>query len=181
MQLDTSSGRAPDTHEGRLRALGLELPQVAAPAGNYVPMTRTGRTVFVSGQGPITGGRAVYTGKVGTDVSQEDGYLAARLAALNLLAVLRQGLGSLDKVGRLLKLQVWVRSAVGFDRQHMVANGASDIFTQVLGNAGKCARSAVSASELPFGITVEIDVVAEASDDSSFGSVYAWGGANERE
>ncbi len=143
--------------------MGLELPLPAKPMANYVPMTRSGRIVYLSGQGPISDGSVIYSGLVGGDLSEESGYLAARLAALNALAVLRAGLGSLDGVSRVLKLLIWVRSAPGFHRQHIVANGASDLLMSVFGELGAHARSAVSAPELPFGIAVELELVIETT------------------
>lgn len=152
--------------ETRLRSLGLELPPAQKAAANYVPMTRSGRLVFVSGQGPIADGKVVYSGFIGSDLSEEAGYLAARLSVLNSLAVLREGLGSLDAVSRVLKLLMWVRSAPGFQWQHRVANGASDVLVQVFGERGQHARSAVSAPELPFGIAVELELVVESHTEA---------------
>lgn len=148
--------------EARLRELGIELPTPMQPAANYVPATRSGRLVFVSGQGPMAGGEVVFRGKVGAELTEEQGRQAARLTMLNALAVLRQALGSLDEVSRILKLLAWVRSAEGFQRQHVVVNGASDLLVEIFGERGRHARSAVSAHELPFGIAVEIEMVVEA-------------------
>ncbi len=152
---------SPSTPEARLRALGIELPPAPSPAANYVPATQSGRIVFLSGQGPITAGEVIYRGKVGLDVSEQDGYQAARLTILNSLAVLRQHAGSLDRVTRILKLLAWVHCAEGFQRQHLVLNGASDLLVEIFGSDGRHARSAVSAHDLPFGIAVEIEMVAE--------------------
>jgi enamine deaminase RidA (YjgF/YER057c/UK114 family) len=154
------------TPEERLRAMGLELPLPAKAMANYVPMTRSGRIVYMSGLGPVSDGSVIYSGRVGEDLSEESGYLAARLATLNALAVLRAGLGSLDAVSRVLKLLVWVRSAPGFQRQHIVANGASDLLMGVFGEPGAHARSAVSAPELPFGIAVELEMVIETTSET---------------
>ncbi len=149
--------------ESRLAALGIELPAAPLPAANYLLATRSGRLVFLSGQGPIVDGKVVYSGKVGAELSEEEGYQAARLTILNSLAILKQTLGSLDKVTRVMKLLAWVRSADGFQRQHMVVNGASDLLVEVFGDAGRHARSAVAAHELPFGIAVEIELVVEVA------------------
>jgi enamine deaminase RidA (YjgF/YER057c/UK114 family) len=105
----------------------------------------------------------VYRGKVGADLSEEQGYQAARLTILNSLAILRQEIGSLDHVTRIMKLLAWVRSADGYQRQHMVVNGASDLLVEIFGERGRHARSAVSAHELPFGIAVEIEMVVEVA------------------
>jgi enamine deaminase RidA (YjgF/YER057c/UK114 family) len=149
------------TPEARLRALGLELPAAPRPAANYVTATQSGRLVFLSGQGPLADGKVVYAGQVGTDLSEADGYRAARLTILNSLAILREHAGSLDRVTRILKLLAWVNCAPGFGRQHLVVNGASDLLVEVFGDRGRHARSAVAAHDLPFGIAVEIELVAE--------------------
>jgi enamine deaminase RidA (YjgF/YER057c/UK114 family) len=147
--------------EARLTALGLELPPVPKPAASYVTAVRSGQLVFLSGQGPLENGRVVYAGKVGADLTEEQGYQAARLTILNSLAVLREAAGSLDAVARIVKLLGWVCCAPGFQRQHVVMNGASDLLCELFGDQGRHARSAVSAHELPFGIAVEIELVAE--------------------
>lgn len=149
--------------EARLKQLGIELPPPMAPAANYVPATRSGNLVFLSGQGPIADGKVVWHGKVGHELTEEQGYQAARLTMLNALAILRAAIGSLDNVTRVLKLLAWVRSADGFQRQHIVVNGASDLLVEVFGERGRHARSAVAAHELPFGIAVEIEMVVEVA------------------
>lgn len=154
------------TPEQRLQALGIELPAPPKPAANYVTSARSGRIVFLSGQGPVRDGEVVWRGKVGAELTEEQGYQAARLTILNSLAILRQEAGSLDNVSRILKLLAWVRCADGFQRQHMVVNGASDLLVEIFGERGRHARSAVSAHELPFGIAVEIELVAELASDA---------------
>ena len=149
------------TPEARLTALGITLPVASAPVANYVAAVRSGNLVYLSGQGPIVDGKVVYAGKVGLDLDEADGYAAARLALINSLAVLRQEIGTLDAVSRVVKLMVWVCGAAGFQRQHVVANGASDLLVAVFGAAGKHARSAVTAPDLPFGIAVELELVVE--------------------
>ena len=151
------------TPEARLKSLGIELPAAPRPAANYVPAVRSGRLVFLSGQGPLADGKVVYAGKVGADLTEEQGMQAARLTMLNSLAVLRQAVGSLDEVTRILKLLAWVRCADGFQRQHVVMNGASDLLVDIFGERGSHARSAVGAHELPFGIAVEIEMVVEVA------------------
>ena len=153
------------TPEANLAAAGIALPTAQSPAANYVPAVRTGNLVFLAGQGPLAHGKPVTTGKVGADVTEDEGYQAARLAALNALAVLRAELGSLDRVRRIVKLMAWVNSAPGFTRQHLVVNGASDLLVEVFGEAGRHARSAVGANELPFGIAVEIEMIVEVAPD----------------
>ncbi|WP_324668805.1 RidA family protein [Geochorda subterranea] len=145
--------------EERLAQLGLALPSPPAPVAAYVPAIVVGKLVFVSGQGPIRDGKPAYQGVVGADLSEEQGYAAARLAALNALAVLKAELSSLSEVRRVVKLTGWVRSATGFGRQPFVINGASELLEAVFGDAGKHARTAIGTSELPFGIPVEVELI----------------------
>jgi enamine deaminase RidA (YjgF/YER057c/UK114 family) len=125
---------------------------------------RTGNLVYLGGQGPIADGKPTVTGKVGAEVSEEEGYKAARQTALLLLAALRAEVGSLDRVRRIVKLVGWVNSAPGFTRQPWVVNGASDLFIEVFGEAGRHARSSIGANELPLNIPVEIELVVEVAD-----------------
>jgi enamine deaminase RidA (YjgF/YER057c/UK114 family) len=151
----------PATPEARLAALGIELPEVPTPVASYIPAVRTGNLVFLSGQGPIEGGVPILTGKVGADLTEQQGYEAARLTILRSLAVLRAEIGSLDRVKRIVKLTGWVNSAPGFTRQPWVINGASDLLVEIFGDAGRHARAAVGANELPLDIPVEIEIVVE--------------------
>ena len=159
--MEKSNPVEPASAEARLKALGIELPPAPGPAANYVTATQSGRIVFLAGQGPMVGGEVKYRGKVGRELSEEEGCRAARLTILNSLAILRAHAGSLDRVTRILKVLAWVNCAEGFQRQHLVMNGASDLLVDVFGERGRHARSAVSAHELPFGIAVEIELVAE--------------------
>jgi len=143
--------------EAKLKALGIELPPAQKAVANYVGAVRTGNLVFLAGQGPLVDGKPTITGKVGAEVTEEDAYKAARATILNSLALLRAEIGSLDKVARIVKLTGWVNSAPGFIRQPFVINGASDLLVQIFGDAGRHARTAVSANELPFNIPVEIE------------------------
>jgi enamine deaminase RidA (YjgF/YER057c/UK114 family) len=147
--------------EAKLKALGIELPPAQKAVANYVGAVRTGNLVFLAGQGPLVDGKPTITGKVGAEVTEEDAYKAARATILNSLALLRAEIGSLDKVARIVKLTGWVNSAPGFIRQPFVINGASDLLVQIFGDAGRHARTAVSANELPFNIPVEIEIVVE--------------------
>jgi enamine deaminase RidA (YjgF/YER057c/UK114 family) len=148
--------------EARLKELNLTLPQPAKPVANYVGAVRVGNLLFVSGHGPIRDGRATLRGKLGKDLSVEQGYQAAREVGLNLLATVRNTLGSLDKVKRVVKVLGMVSSAEGFGDQPKVINGFSDLMVEVFGEAiGKHARSAVGMAELPMGIPVEIEMVLE--------------------
>lgn len=149
------------SYEQRIRELGLELPPAPKPAGAYVPAVQTGNLVFTAGQIPVAGGQMQYKGKVGADLSVEEGYQAARLCALNALAALKAHLGSLDRIARVVKVVGFVQSASGFDQQPKVINGASELLAEVFGAAGQHARSAVGAPELPLGAAVEVEFVVE--------------------
>jgi enamine deaminase RidA (YjgF/YER057c/UK114 family) len=148
-----------ETIETRLAEMGLSLPDAPAPAANYVPWVLDGTTVWVSGQiseGPD--GRIV--GKLGENMAAEQGAEAARACALSLLAQVRAACGGdLSRLQRVLKLTVFVNSTPEFKDQPKVANGASDLLVDLLGDAGRHARSAVSAASLPFGVAVEIEGV----------------------
>ena len=146
----------------KLSELAIQLPQAATPVGNYVAYVVTGNLVFVSGQLPLVGGELKYKGKLGENVSLEDGQQAARACALNLVAQLRSACsGDLDRVRRVVKLGGFVASSGDFTQQAAVVNGASDLMVQIFGDAGKHARAAVSCPTLPLGAAVEIDAVFE--------------------
>ena len=147
--------------EARLKALGIQLPPAPTPIASYVPAVRTGNLIFLAGQGPVVGGKPTVTGKVGAELTEEEGYKAARATILTSLAVLRAEIGSLDRVRRIVKLVGWVNSAPGFTRQPWVINGASDLLVEIFGDAGRHARSSVGANELPFNIPVEIEMIVE--------------------
>ncbi len=148
--------------DARLEELGIELPQAAAAVANYVPYVVTGNLVFVSGQVTIENGEFKYQGKVGSDLSVEQGQEAARLCALNIIAQLKEACGGdLDRVRRIVKLGGFVNSTPDFKDQPKVINGASDLMVEVFGDKGKHARAAVSAGSLPLGVAVEVDAVAE--------------------
>jgi enamine deaminase RidA (YjgF/YER057c/UK114 family) len=148
--------------DARLQELGIELPEAAAAVANYVPYVITGNLVFVSGQVTIENGEFKHLGKVGSDLSVEQGQEAARLCALNIIAQLKAACGGdLDRVQRIVKLGGFVNSTPDFKDQPKVINGASDLMVEVFGDKGKHARAAVSAGALPVGVAVEIDAVAE--------------------
>ena len=140
----------------RLAELGIELPQAAAPVAAYVPVVVAGNLAHVSGQLPFVEGQLV-TGRLGEDVSLEQGAAAARACGLMILAQLKAALGSLDRVERVVKLGAFVNSAATFTDQPKVANGASELMAEVFGDAGKHARSAVGVPVLPLGAAVEVD------------------------
>jgi enamine deaminase RidA (YjgF/YER057c/UK114 family) len=145
----------------KLAELGLEIPEPPPALANYVAAVRTGNLVFVAGHGPRRDGQYVYIGKLGQDLSVEEGYQAARLVILNCLASLKAEIGDLDHVRRIVKLLGMVNSAPGFPEQPAVINGASDLLVDVFAERGRHARSAVGMAELPMGISVEIELVAE--------------------
>ncbi|HET8591390.1 MAG TPA: RidA family protein [Nakamurella sp.] len=144
----------------RLAELGIELPEASAPAGSYVPTVRTGNLIFTSGQVPFVNGKLPATGKVGAEVSPEDAKGYARQCAINVLAAVQAAVG-LDAVVRVVKVVGFVASADGFSGQSGVVNGASDLFVEVFGEAGRHARSAVGMAELPLGAPVEVEAVLE--------------------
>jgi len=149
--------------EARLKEKNITLPTPATPLANYVGAVRAGNMLFVSGHGPLrSDGKPSARGKVGRELSTDQGYQIAREVGLNLLATTRTALGSLDKVRRVVKVLGMVNSAEGFGEQPKVINGFSDLMVEVFGDAiGKHARSAVGMAELPMGIPVEIEMVLE--------------------
>ena len=148
-----------DTAEENLKQKNIKLPAAASPVANYVPAVRVGNLLFLSGAGP---GPNDPRGKVGKELTLDQGYQAARATGLNLLAATRAALGSLDKVKRIVKVLGMVNSAPGFTDQPKVINGFSDLMVEVFGETiGKHARSAVGMSELPFNIPVEIEMIVE--------------------
>lgn len=149
------------TYESRLAELGVTLPDAPAPAANYVPNVKSGDLVFVSGQISMKDG-AFITGKLGDDMSVEDGAAAAKTCAIGLLAQVKAACeGDLDRLVRVVKLTGFVNSTAEFGDQPKVINGASDFLVEALGDAGRHSRSAVSAASLPFGVAVEIEGIFE--------------------
>jgi len=144
----------------RLEQLGVVLPHVAAPLASYVPAVRTGNLIYTSGQLPIEGGKLAATGKVGAEVSPEQGKALARICALNALAAVGSVV-DIDTVARVVKVVGFVASAPGFNGQPNVINGASDLFAEVFGDNGAHARSAVGVSELPLDAPVEVELIVE--------------------
>jgi enamine deaminase RidA (YjgF/YER057c/UK114 family) len=146
--------------EQRLAELQLSLPTPRAPLANYVAARRVGNLVYTAGQVSSSAERE-YKGKLGAELSLDEGRQAARTSALNCLAALTTVLDSLDQIRQLVRVGVFVNSAPGFDQQPMVANGASDLLVEVLGEAGRHARTAVGVNELPAGFAVEVELIAE--------------------
>lgn len=147
--------------ERRLAELGITLPAVPEPAGNYVHAVQTGNLVFLSGKGPLNPDGTVPIGKVGRDVTAAEAYQHARSVGLTLLAVLKEHLGDLDRVRRVVKVFGMVNAAPDFGEHPAVINGCSDLFVEVFGDRGRHARSAVGMGSLPHGITVEIEAIVE--------------------
>ena len=148
--------------DARLSELGIELPEAVAPVANYVPYVVVGNTIFTAGQITLVGTEVKYAGILGQDISIEDGYKAARLCGLNLLAQVKAACGGdLDRVKRVVKLGGFVRCVPEFVDQPKVINGASDLMVEVFGDAGRHARFAVGAASLPLGAAVEIDSIFE--------------------
>lgn len=146
--------------KARLAELGIELPQVVAPLAAYVPAVRTGNLVYTAGQLPMVGGKLPTTGKVGGDVTPEQGKALARTCALNALAAVDSLVG-LDAVTQVVKVVGFVASAPGFHGQPSVVNGASELLAEVFGDYGKHARSAVGVAELPLDAPVEVELIVE--------------------
>jgi enamine deaminase RidA (YjgF/YER057c/UK114 family) len=145
--------------EARLSKLGIELPDAAAPAANYVPYVLEGNTLYIAGQVPFWNGELMHLGKVGADYSVEDAVAAARVCGLNLIAQARAAVGDLDRITRIMKIGGFVNSVSDFTQHPEVINGASNLFVEVFGDAGKHARFAVGAGSLPRGVAVEVDAV----------------------
>lgn len=150
--------------EARLADLGIELPPAPQPVASYVPVVVSRGLAFVAGQIARPDGELLHPGSLGGDVGVEQGQEAARICALQALAVLKAELGDLDKVRRIVKLEVFVASTQGFTDQPAVANGASDLLAEVFGDAGTHARAAVGVSGLPLGASVEVVMIAEVDD-----------------
>jgi enamine deaminase RidA (YjgF/YER057c/UK114 family) len=147
--------------EARLKEMGIKLPPAVKPVANYVPAVRTGNLVFLSGHGPFTEDGSLITGKVGSELTSEQGYEAARRVAIGLLGSLKAEIGDLESVKRVVKLLGLVNCTSDFTDQPKVINGASDLFVEVFGARGKHARSAVGTNALPMNIAVEIEMIVE--------------------
>lgn len=151
------------TPEARLAALDITLPPAPKPVASYVPWATSGNLLFVSGQIPVENGIPAFKGLVGRDVTVAQGAEAARLCAVNALAVVKAALGSLDRVRRVVRVGVFVACGADFDQHPKVANGASDLFVEVFGEAGRHARAAVGCPSLPLGVPVEVELIVETA------------------
>jgi enamine deaminase RidA (YjgF/YER057c/UK114 family) len=145
----------------RLEALGLELPSAPKPVASYIPAVRSGHLLFLSGVLPFRNGQLTCTGKVGRELTTDQGSAASRTAVLNALAVARQELGTLDRINKVVRMVGHVASAEGFVQQPAVINGASDLLVQIFGEAGRHARVAIGVAELPLNAPVELELILE--------------------
>lgn len=146
--------------EQRIREQGLEIPDPPTPKGAYLPGAKVGNLIFTSGTSSVVKGERTFVGKVGKEISLEEAQESAKIAVLNNLAIVKAIVGDLDRI-RVIKLTGYVNSAPGFDKQPAVIDGASKFLQAIMGDKGKHARTAIGAAELPFGISVEIDMVVE--------------------
>ncbi|MDO5683294.1 MAG: RidA family protein [Propionibacteriaceae bacterium] len=151
------------TTSQRLAELGITLPEVAKPLAAYVPAQRVGNQVWTSGQLPVVAGTPTHTGKLGAEVSLDDGVACARTCLLNALAAVAQVAGGVDHITRILKVVVFVASTPEFTDQPKVGNGASELIGEIFGEAGAHVRSAVGVSVLPLDTPVEIELIAEVA------------------
>lgn len=150
--------------EQQLAELGIELPEVSPPVANYVNAVRSGNLLFLAGKGPRKPDGSYITGKVGLDLTLEEGQQAARLTGINQLAVLKAELGNLNKVKRIVKVTGMVNASPDFGDQPEVINGFSNLMVEIFGEEGKHARAAVGMGSLPRNIAVEIDMIVEVED-----------------
>lgn len=148
-----------DKIEAKLQELGLELPEAPKPQAEYVPAKRVGELIFVSGQVPIRKGQLVYQGKVGAERTLNEGQEAARLCALNALAVVKSVVGSLEKIEEIVQLRGFVNCTPEFTHQPEVINGASELLVKLFGERGRHARAALGTSSLPRNVTVELEMI----------------------
>jgi enamine deaminase RidA (YjgF/YER057c/UK114 family) len=149
------------TPEQKLNKLGIQLPQIPESLGSYVDMVRVGNLVFLSGRGPLQADGKYITGKIGGNLTTEEGYQAAKLTAINQLAILKQALGSLDKIKRIVKVNGYVNTADSFTEQSKVMNGFSDLLIEVFGEQGRHARTSVGVFTLPQNMAVEAEMIVE--------------------
>lgn len=150
--------------ETRIKELGLELPPAPEPAGNYTPVVQAGDMCYVSGHGPLLPNGEMLCGRVGSDVSEEAGYAAARQTGLAMIATLKANLGDLDRVVQIVKVLGMVNSTPDFRNHPKVINGFSDLMVEVFGDAGRAARSAIGMGSLPRNITVEVEAIVQVRD-----------------
>jgi enamine deaminase RidA (YjgF/YER057c/UK114 family) len=159
--IDKGKGVSSVEIEKKIKSLGLELPEVPEPVASYVPALHSGSYVFTSGQLPFIKGDLKARGKIGRDLTVEERYECARVAALNCLAAVKSAVGELDRVRRVIRVTGFINSAPGFEEQPMVLKGASDLLVEIFGEKGKHSRLAIGTSELPLGTPVEVEMIVE--------------------
>ncbi len=148
--------------EENIKNLGLNIPDLPKALANYVPYKIIGKTIYISGQAPVQNGELIYKGKVGSDITVEDGIEAAKLCVINIIAAVKKGLdGDWDKLDSFVKLTGYVNCQDNFTDQPQVINGASDMLVDIFGEQGRHARVAVGSNALPLGIAVEIDAIVQ--------------------
>ncbi|HOJ37186.1 MAG TPA: RidA family protein [Ignavibacteriales bacterium] len=145
--------------EAKLKEMGIVIPEAPKPLAAYVPAVQVDKFVYTSGQLPIVDGQLKFKGKLGKDITEDEAKQAAKICAINCLSVVKSLIGSLDNIERIVKVVVFVNSSEEFTAQPAIANGASEFFVEVFGDAGKHARSAVGVSQLPLGAPVEIEII----------------------
>ena len=148
--------------EENIKNLGLNIPELPKALANYVPYKIIGKTMYISGQAPVQNGEVIYQGKVGSDVTIEDGIQAAKLCCINIIAAVKNGIdGDWDKLDSFVKLTGYVNCNDDFKDQPKVINGASDMLVEIFGDRGRHTRAAVGSNALPLGISVEIDAIVQ--------------------
>ncbi len=150
--------------EAKLAELGIDLPEAPAPVAAYQPWIRAGNLIFTSGQLPFRNGEISYAGKLGAELSNEDGYQAARQAALNAIAHIKSATGDLDKVKTIIRIEGYVHCAEGFRDHPQVLNGASDLIAEIFGDRGIHTRLALGINEMPLNAAVQLAMIVEAAD-----------------
>ena len=150
--------------EAKLAELGIDLPEAPAPVAAYQPWIRAGSLIFTSGQLPFRNGEISYTGKLGAELSNEDGYQAARQAALNAIAHIKSATGDLDKVKTIIRIEGYVHCAEGFRDHPQVLNGASDLIAEIFGDRGIHTRLALGINEMPLNAAVQLAMIVEVAD-----------------
>lgn len=145
--------------EEKLKSMGISIPETPKPVAAYIPAIQVDNLIYTSGQIPIVNGEIKYKGKLGDNITKEQGYDAARICAINALSAIRSVIGSLDKIEQVVKVVGFVASAEGFTEQPAVVNGASEFLQEVFGKKGIHARSAVGVAELPLGVPVEVEMI----------------------
>ena len=150
--------------EEKLKAMGLSLPKPPKPVAAYIPAVKTGNLIFISGQIPVVNGELKYKGKVGKDLSIEDGYEAAKICVLNALSIVKGMTGSLDKVKRIVRVVGYVNCSDNFEEPHKVVNGASELLVEIFGEKGRHARLALGTNTLPLGAAIELEMIVEVEE-----------------